>query len=111
MLQPNEYYPCLAYPERDAIRIIYDSFVPLYFVVPCQPVDEYYASCPINFEGRQANFEHMFGVVREEVEILPGEPPVECYVGFYTFYITWLLYDPICCGGARPDCFIFDYSE
>jgi hypothetical protein len=55
-------------------------------------------------------FENMFEVYREEVEIFPGAPPVECYFGFYTPYVSWLLYDPICCGGLRPDCRQDDYS-
>lgn len=85
--------------------------MPLYFVVPCRPIDDYYAACPINFDGRQQAWENMFKVIREEFEIVPGEPPIECYVGFWEFYLDWILYDPICCGGLRPDCFIDDYSN
>jgi len=110
VLPPELYFPCLGYPERDAIKIVYDSFVPLYFVVPTAPVDDYYASLAINFDGRQQAWENMFEVLREEITIVEGEPPVMCYVGFYDFYLSWLLYDPICCGGLRPDCRQDDYS-
>ena len=110
LLAPEWYFPCLGYPEREAIKLVFDSFVPLYFVVPCAPVDNYYAGLAINFDGRQQAWENMFGVVRREVEIDPLFPPVECYIGFYTFYLTWLLYDPICCDGLRPDCRQDDYS-
>jgi hypothetical protein len=110
MLQPDRYFPCLSFVEREAIQLVYDSFVPLYFVVPCAPIDDYYAASPYNFDGRQAAFEHMFGVVREDVVIVEGTEAIPCYVGFYDFYLTWLLYDPICCGGTRPDCRQDDYS-
>lgn len=109
-LLPDQYFPCLAYVEREAIKIVYASFVPTFFVCPCKPVDDYYAAHPLNFEGRQQAFESMFQVLREEVEIFEGLPPVECYIGFYTFFVGWGFYDPICCGGLRPDCRQDDYS-
>jgi hypothetical protein len=100
----------LGYPEREAIQLVFDSFVPTFFVVPTEPVDDYYAGLAIDFDGRQEAWENMFEVTREEIEIIEGLPPVMCYVGFYEFYLTWFLYEPICCGGLRPECRQDDYS-
>lgn len=110
MLQPADYFPCLAPLEKAAIRLVYASFVPTYFVVPCGPVDDLYAASPYNFPDRQWAFEHTFEVTREEVEIFPGLPTVLCYSGFYEYYLTWLLYDPIAYGTAPPACRQYDYS-
>jgi len=111
MLQPEQYFPCFAYVEKQAVWAVYNSFVPLYFVVPCAPVDAVYAASELNFEGRQEAFENMFRVTREEIEIVEGFPPVECYVGFWEYYITWLLYPPISDGTPYVPCFQNDYSN
>lgn len=92
------------------MRLVYDSFVPLYFVVPTAPIDDYYASCPVNFLGRQELFENMFRVTRSEEVIVEGFPPVEVYVGFYAFYLSWLLYPPIADHATPPDCRQYNYS-
>jgi len=111
LLTPDKYFPCLAPLEQAAIRVVYDSFVPLYFVVPTAPVDALYAGSPENFDGRQAAFENMFRVTRSEEVIIPGTDPIEVYTGFYTFYITWLLYDPIAFDTTPPPCFQNVYSN
>lgn len=110
MLQPDLYFPCLAPLEKAAIRAVYDAFVPTYFVVPVADVDALYAGSSDNFDGRQQAFENMFDVTRVEVEIFPGLPEVLCYSGFYEFYLTWLLYDPIAYDTPGPACRQFDYS-
>ncbi len=109
MLQPTEYFPCLCPLEQDAIRLVYASFVPAYFVVPCAPIDALYATSSANFSGRQEAFENMFGVVREDIEIIEGLPAVECYVGFAAFQVSWVLYDPIALGTRPTECRIMTY--
>jgi len=111
ILPPEAYFPCLAPPEQGAVRVVYASFVPTYFVVPVQPVIDWYASNSFGFDDRITFFETMFRVIREEVEIFPGVDPVLCYIGFNAFYLSWLLYDPIALGTSPPPCRLYEYGQ
>lgn len=91
--------------------MIFDGWIPTFFVVPVSPVTEWYASLSTNFDLRQTLFETMFAVTREEIEIFPELPPVECYVGFYEYYLTWLLYPPIANDFDDTHCRMYEYSQ
>lgn len=97
--------------EQGAIKVVYNAFVPTFFVIPVQPVTDWYTGRFDNFPGRQEAFENMFQVHQEEIEIDPLFPPVNCYVGFYVYYIGWALYDPIAYDEPSPRCFVDDYSS
>jgi len=111
MLTPDQYFPCLANTEKGAVRLVYSDFMPLLFVVPVQPITDYYTSSADNFTGRQELFENMFAVIREEVYIPILDREVECYIGFYAFMRGWTFYPPIADGTTPPACRIYDYSE
>lgn len=108
---PEVYYPCLCEEEKGAIQVVFDSFVPTFFVVPTAPVTAWYASLSTNFDRRQELFEIMFQVTRIDVEIDPMFPPVECYSGFWEYYITWLLYPPIADDFDDTHCRAYEYGQ
>jgi hypothetical protein len=104
VLRPELYFPCLAPLEQGAIRLIFTSWIPTYVVIPVYAIDAYFDASPYNWDLRQSYFENMFGVTRDTVT-LPGFPePVEVYIGFYEFYLSWILYDPIAYGSAPGPC-------
>jgi len=108
---PEIYYPCLAPEEQGACRLAYASVVPPYiFVIPCQPIDDYFASLSTNFELRQTWWEWQFHFVREELEILP-DVIVEVYTDLYGFLQDWLLYEPINGGTDDTHCRMYEYSQ
>lgn len=109
MRPPDAYFPCLAPEEQGAVRLVYSSFVPTYYVVPVAPITAYFESLANNFPGRQALFELAFRVTKDTVEVPPLPEPIEVYFGFYEFYLSWILYDPIAYGTAPRNCEIKIY--
>lgn len=53
----------------------------------------------------------MFDVVKEDIVIVEGFDPVLCYVGFWEFYLTWILYGPINGGTDDTHCRIYEYGQ
>ena len=108
---PEVYYPCLAPEEQGACRLAYASVVPPYvFVIPCEPIDNYYASLSTNFDLRQTWWEDMFHFRRITVEIFPGVER-EVYTDLYGFLSDWLLYPPINGGTDDTRCRMYEYSQ
>lgn len=110
-LAPELYYPCLCEEEKGAIQVVFDNWIPTFFVVGVQPVTDWYNSLSTNFVGRQELWEKMFDVTREEIEIDPMLPPVEVYNGFYPYYFTWLFYPPIADDFDDTHCRPYEYSQ
>jgi len=109
-LRPEQYFPCFSPVEQGACVLAFNSVVPPYiFVIPCEPIDNYFASSPENFEGRQDLWVHMFGFYRMEIEILPGIMR-EVYADPNGFLLDWLTYPPIGFGEPIPRCRVNDYS-
>lgn len=107
---PDKYYPCLTPTEQYACRLAYASVVPPYiYVIPCQPIDDFYAGSPVNFGLRQTWWEDMFHFVRVEIEIIPTVF-VEVYTDLYGFIDDWRLYDPINGGTDDTHCRQFEYD-
>jgi hypothetical protein len=109
-LRPERYYPCLTPTEQAACRLAFASVVPPYvFVIPCAPIDDFYASSPVNFDLRQQWWEEMFHFHREEIEIIP-DVFVEVYTDLYGFLSDWLLYPPINGGVDDTHCRQYEYD-
>lgn len=109
MRLPDAYYPCLASEEKGAIQLVYASFVPTYYVVPVAPITAYFESLTNYFPRRQELFEIAFRVTRDTVEVPPLPGPIEVYFGFYEYYLSWIVYDPIAIGSASRSCEIKSY--
>lgn len=109
-LRPDDYYPCLAPEEQGACRLAFASVVPPYvFVIPCAPLDAYYASLTTNFDLRQPNWEAMFHFVRITIEVVPAVER-EVYTDLYGFLSDWALYNPINGGTDTTHCRPFEYT-
>jgi hypothetical protein len=111
MLQPTLYFPCLAPIEQEAIRLVYSLHIPTYFVIPAQPIVDYFMSVGDDGAWRLANFENMFQVTKSEETIPPFDFPILVYSGFYEYYLTWIIYDPIAYGTTPPACRMYEYSQ
>lgn len=109
-LRPERYYPCLAPTEQAACRLAYASVVlPYDAVIPCAPIDSFYASSPVNFDLRQSWWEDMFHFRRITIEIVFGVE-VEVYTDLYGFLSDWRFYDPINGGVDDTECRQFHYD-
>jgi len=90
--------------------LAYASVVPPYiFVIPCAPIDAFYAASPVNFDLRQQWWEEMFHFTRHDLEIVPGVT-VEVYYDLYGFLQDWLLYEPINGGTDDTHCRQYEYD-
>lgn len=104
------YYPCLAPLEKGAIQYAHSSVVPPYiFVIPVQPMTDYYNASPDNFDGRQQFWADMFRFGRTTIEVLGEE--IDVYIDPYGFIDQWNFY--IAVHGSWPtlDCRMMDYTE
>jgi hypothetical protein len=105
------YYKCLAPTEKGAIQLAYESIVPPYvFVIPKQPIDDYYAAAPDNFDLRQFWWQNMFRFGVTEVEIVPGVT-VEVYTDGMGFITQWQIWHATHDDWPDDPCRMFDYSE
>lgn len=89
---------------------MYSQFVPTYFVVPAQPLKDLYSGSPVNFDGRLESLLEMFLVIEETVDLPPFPDPVDVWIGWYTFYLTWLDYEPINGGTDDTHCRESEYT-
>lgn len=110
ILTPDQYYPCLAPLEQSALRLVYSQFVPTYFVIPSQPLKDLYSSSPVNFDGRLEALLGAFRIIEETVDLPPFPDPVDVWIGWYTFYLSWLDYPPINGGTDDTRCRESDYT-
>ena len=108
---PEVYFPCLAHEEQSACKLAYASVVPPYvFVIPCAPLDAYFASLTTNWTDRQKWWEDMFHFRRITIEPVPGFE-AEVYTDLYGFLSDWLLYPPINGGTDDTRCRMYEYSQ
>lgn len=111
ILSVEQYYNCLAPTEQGACIYALDSIVPPFiFVIPKDAMDSYFAGAADNFDGRQENWQCMFGFGITTIEIAPGVER-EVYTDPYGITDNWRFY--VLIHGHWPDlsCRVNSYSD
>ncbi len=89
----------------------HDSVVPPFiFVIPVQPITDYYNSLSTNFVGRQEEWQNMFRFGIIEIDIGMGIMR-EVYTDGFGFIDQWNLYLLTHDGWPTDPCRMFDYSS